>query len=48
MQAYHTGRGKICVRARAEIDEFKGRTAAYYRERDTLSGQQGGADYAHR
>ena len=23
MQAYHTGRGKICVRARAEIDEFK-------------------------
>ncbi len=22
-QAYHTGRGKICVRARAEIDEFK-------------------------
>ena len=23
MQAYHTGRGKICVRARAEIDEYK-------------------------
>ena len=22
-QAYHTGRGKICVRAKAEIDEFK-------------------------
>lgn len=22
-QAYHTGRGKVCVRARAEIDEFK-------------------------
>lgn len=22
-QAYHTGRGKICVRARAEIEEFK-------------------------
>lgn len=23
MQAYHTGRGKICVRAKAEIEEFK-------------------------
>ena len=23
MQAYHTGRGKICVRARAEIEEYK-------------------------
>ena len=48
-QAYLTGRGAVIMRAKAEIEVVEeGRPLVDRHHRDSLSGQQGAADRAHR
>lgn len=45
--AYSTGRGKITVRARTELEEFGPEPPAHHRHRASLSGQQTPAHCRH-
>ena len=47
-EAYETGRGRIVMRARAEIEEKEAAGEQHHRHRDPVHGQQGAHDRADR
>ena len=47
-EAYRTGRGRIVIRAKTEIESHGQRPRAHHRDGDPLPGEQGAADGENR